>query len=208
MGERPVIRGATTCLAHVPDLVRHGSTPSREIARDETLDAEIGSALRSYGAAVAYPPNQVFIGNLAPDDLAELARPWYGTPALKAAEAASRRSGPLGEIIEQRDLYALLAAANAMEPPFVLLSPAFAEEARARLERHPLLRRLARPRIDERDEAVLEELMERRSALPLRSGDALDGVCTRDERAAGRGDLNLDAQILLENLTARQRSST
>ena len=54
---------ASFVLEHVPDLVRYGSKPSREPAQLEALDA----ALRSYDEAVAYAPNQVFIGNLEPE---------------------------------------------------------------------------------------------------------------------------------------------
>jgi len=198
-----VIRASTTCLVHVPDLVRHGSTPRREIARDETLDSKLGAALRSYEAAVAYPPNQVFIGNLAPDDLTGIPRPWSATPPLAPRDLEDRRSGPLGEIIEQRDLYALLAAADVMEPPLVMLNPSFADEARERLASHPLLSRLSQPRIEARDQAALQELVSKQAALPLRSGDELDGICTGDLRAGGRGDPNLQAPHLLENLTAK-----
>ena len=52
-------------LEHVPDLVRYGSKPDRERARF----AAIRSKLRTYEEAVAYAPNQVFTGNLRPEDL-------------------------------------------------------------------------------------------------------------------------------------------
>jgi betaine reductase len=198
-----VIRAATTCLSHVPDLVEHGSTPRRKIAADPTWGSQIRATLRSYGEAVAYPPNQVFIGNLAPDDLAGLARPWYATRPVAVQAVAAQRSGPLGEIIEQEDLYALLAAADVMEPPLVTLTAAAAEDARARLATHPLLRRLKPSRVEARDDASLEHLLERGAALPLRSGETLVGVCTRDERAGGRDDPNLKAEHLLENLAAK-----
>ena len=35
--QRPVIRGSAYCLAHVPDLVRFGSKPRREIVADPQL---------------------------------------------------------------------------------------------------------------------------------------------------------------------------
>jgi betaine reductase len=142
VAEGPVIRAAVTCLAHVPDLVRHGSTPRREIARDPLNDARLSEALRNYAEAVAYPPNQVILGNLTPDELGAQPRPWHAVARLAPAEVAAKRVGPLGEILDQTDFYALLAAADAMEPAFVSFAPAAAHEARRRLASHAVLRNL------------------------------------------------------------------
>lgn len=71
----PAILNASYALAHAPDLVRYGSKPVREIGRDPSLLARINGSLRPWDEVVAYPPNQVFIGNLAPEDLASIPRP-------------------------------------------------------------------------------------------------------------------------------------
>ena len=60
---RASVTHASLVLEHVPDLVRYGSKPSREPAK---LDALQGS-LRTFDEAVAYAPNQVFVGNLSPE---------------------------------------------------------------------------------------------------------------------------------------------
>jgi len=67
------ILAAALVLEHVPDLVRYGSKPSRE--RDRL--PELLGALRAYEEAVTYPPHQVFIGNLRPEDLWDVPRPWW-----------------------------------------------------------------------------------------------------------------------------------
>ncbi len=103
---RPGILGASLTLQHVPDLVRYGSKPSREPSRLP----EIVAALRSFREAVAYPPNQVFIGNAAPGSLRETARPWWASPPAGATPA-----GPFGEIIDQRGFYDLLAELDRFE---------------------------------------------------------------------------------------------
>ena len=72
----PVVRNCAYCLIHVPDLVRYGSKPLRELAREPAIEADLQAHLRSYSRAVSYPPNQTFIGNLTPEQLASLARPW------------------------------------------------------------------------------------------------------------------------------------
>jgi glycine/sarcosine/betaine reductase complex component C subunit beta len=96
------ILASSLVLAHVPDLVRYGSKPSREQMRA----AEIGHALRSYEKAAGYPPHQVFIGNLRPEELWDLPRPWSSTTN------GGMRSGPFGEILNQREFYDLLAAVD------------------------------------------------------------------------------------------------
>ena len=95
------IHGCSLVLAHAPDLVRHGSKPTREDAADE-----IEPALRTFGDALGYPPHQVFIGNLAPEALWEIERPWWRSPAQ------SEREGPFGIFIDQDALYARMEAAD------------------------------------------------------------------------------------------------
>jgi glycine/sarcosine/betaine reductase complex component C subunit beta len=98
---------ASYALFHVPDLVRYGSKPAREIRRAPERLEELRAHLRSFEQAVAYPPNQVFIGHLTPDELAAIDRPWYCRP-LTGAEPV----GPFGGIYDQGALYRLLADAD------------------------------------------------------------------------------------------------
>ncbi|MCC6221897.1 MAG: glycine reductase [Thermoleophilia bacterium] len=93
-------------LAHAPDLVRHGSKPARELAADPELLGPLGSSLRTYEQALAYPPNQVFIGNLRPEALRGVTRPRWQQPA------SPRRDGPYGSIVPQSELYELLTACD------------------------------------------------------------------------------------------------
>ena len=65
----PVVKGVSYFLAHVPSMIRHGSKPSREIEKNPSLLSPILDHLLSFDQAVTYPPTQVFIGNLDPDDL-------------------------------------------------------------------------------------------------------------------------------------------
>ncbi len=95
------IHGCSLVLAHAPDLVRHGSKPAREHAADQ-----IKPALRSFDEALGYPPHQVFVGNLAPDALWEIERPWWRHPVDRKTE------GPFGVFIDQDALYAQMEAAD------------------------------------------------------------------------------------------------
>ncbi len=102
--------GASYALFHVPDLVRYGSKPYRQIARNPAeLDA-ITAHLRPYEAVVAYPPNQVFIGNLAPEALESIERPRFRQPMESA-----RERGAFGHIFDQAAFYNRLAEADAFQ---------------------------------------------------------------------------------------------
>jgi glycine/sarcosine/betaine reductase complex component C subunit beta len=101
------VHSCSLVLAHAPDLVRHGSKPTRELAadRDGLLD-RITGALRSYDEAVAYPPNQAFIGNLRPEQLWDIERPRWRHPV------EPKREGPYGVIVDQDELYRRMAEAD------------------------------------------------------------------------------------------------
>ena len=100
MTRRAAVTSASFVLEHVPDLVRYGSKPAREPQQIEAITA----GLRPFEDAVAYPPNQVFIGNLAPADLWERPRDWWRHPVQAATSA-----GPSGDVMAQHDFYELLA---------------------------------------------------------------------------------------------------
>ena len=82
---KPVVKGVSYFLAHVPSMVRHGSKPSREIIKDPSILPPLLAHLEDFNQAVAYPPNQVFIGNLDPDDLRKIPSPWYQHPVRNAS---------------------------------------------------------------------------------------------------------------------------
>jgi len=103
-----VIRNSANVLVHLPDFVRHGSKPARELPKHPERMEEIAARLRSYPEAVNYAPNQVFIGNLEPDALRSLPQPWFRH--LLSRDDSIGRQGPFGEIMPQEEFYALLKA--------------------------------------------------------------------------------------------------
>jgi hypothetical protein len=96
--QRAAVLGAALVLEHVPDLVRFGSKPQRERERLADLEA----ALRAYDDVCGYPPHQVFIGALRPEELWELERPWW------RSSNEARSEGRWGEIMPQRAFLELL----------------------------------------------------------------------------------------------------
>jgi betaine reductase len=100
----PVIRSCAYDLVHVPDFVRYGSKPSREIHSSAApLLSVIEEHLRSFKDVVEYPPNQVFVGNLHPDRLNDIEQPWTKHLCRDAS-----RFGVYGEIAPEEELMGLL----------------------------------------------------------------------------------------------------
>jgi glycine/sarcosine/betaine reductase complex component C subunit beta len=95
------VHGCSLVLAHAPDLVRHGSKPTRERAAEQ-----IARKLRGFEEALGYPPHQVFLGNLRPHELWQIERPWWGSPVEAKPE------GPFGVFVDEEELYRRLEAAD------------------------------------------------------------------------------------------------
>ena len=95
------VHSCSLVLAHAPDLVRHGSKPTREDAAEQ-----IAPRLRTFEEALGYPPHQVFLGNLPPEALWEIERPWWGHPG------DAKREGPFGVFVDEEELYRRMQAAD------------------------------------------------------------------------------------------------
>lgn len=200
MASYPVIRNCSYCLAHVPDLLRYGSKPRREIAKNPDIEHKLVRLIRSFPEAVCYPPNQTFLGNCTPESLARVPRPWYQVQGSQE-EAEDKRIGKFGEIVDQEFFLALLRAADVLNPPLFQTDALYTDILKARLSRHPLFGESAGECIlyaDADQQAVPPDL-----ALPIYHRNTLYGYFHRDERAEGMDDENLAAHDLLENLCAK-----
>jgi hypothetical protein len=202
MSQYPVIKNFSYCLAHVPDLVRYGSKPRREIARDAAIEAKMAAFIRSYAEAVCYPPNQTFLGNLSPEDLADIPRPWF-QKQVDVDQVPQKRMGKFGEIVDQETLYALLKLADVLSPPLFETDDTHTVRLKRRLAEHPLFANDALETLRSSSSNYLDELSEPASALALHAGEEVYGYFHRDERAEGRDDENLVAHDLLENLCTK-----
>lgn len=190
----PVVRGASLVLAHVPSLVPLGSKPRRELGTVEQAVETLGGALRDYRAAKAYPPNQVFIGNLSPEELGKWSTPWFRNEVEEA-----RQFGPDGEILPETDFLGLVQLSD--EFGLVGLQREVAAQAGETLTAHPVLGPILGQR---RPQGVprhtLENRIVRHAGLPLRDrSGALIGVM----QPGHPEDEALSAQILLENLACK-----
>ena len=108
-----VIRGASYVLAHTPQMVVYNGTTQtteRIVNPESEYLKELESHLRSYEECVNYWPNQVYIGNATPEDLAGVEFPYYD----KVKEGAERY-GKYGEIMPEEEFILLVQACDQFE---------------------------------------------------------------------------------------------
>src|SRR4030043_1784803 len=125
-----VIKEVGYVIVHVPDFVRYGSKPSRDLLEDNGLSKQIASHLRSYEEAVKYPPHQVFIGNRHPDELNDIPKPWYEHPSQNG-----KRQGPFGEIMPEEEFYGWMKIADDFD--LLWLDPDFVNQIQDKFASHP-----------------------------------------------------------------------
>ena len=188
----PVVKGVTYFLAHVPSMIRHGSKPSREIPKDTSLLPRVLSHLHPFEAAVGYPPNQVYIGNLDPDDLHNVEKPWYQNPIQDAS-----RQGPFGEIMPEEEFYGVMKLCDEFD--ILLLETSFLEEVISQLGAHPLFTSEELSKLQNKGVPLdrIEGAINEGEAMPCYvGGDRLAGGCQRGHEE----DPNLVPEVLMENL--------
>ncbi|MCL2528531.1 MAG: glycine/sarcosine/betaine reductase complex component C subunit beta [Defluviitaleaceae bacterium] len=194
----PVLKGTTYALIQANDILFHqGSTQTNERRLNPQSEyfTELPKHYRSFEDAVAYPPNQVFIGNLQPKALDTIPRPWYQNPTKDAA-----RQGKHGEIMPQDEFIGLIKAVDAFD--LVLLEEAFATRIHETLKAHPVVGNW--PFLDKltKNPATIEtitEQLETQGAEGLYNENTLVG-CIKKAHAF---DQALTAHVMYENLTSK-----
>ena len=192
-----VVKECAYALVHVPNFVRYGSKPIRDIAVDKglggALEQKIYSHIRTFEHAVAYPPNQVFIGNMHPDQLNAIPQPWYGNLVKDA-----RKDGPFGEIMPEDQFYGWLKISDDFD--LVWLTAAFVELIRDRVAAHPLITEQDLKKLGSGTalDKIIESV-EKQGALPLLYEGQTVGCVRRDHET----DDTLKAHVLMENLMTK-----
>jgi len=194
----PVISTCSYILVHVPGFVRYGSKPSREIVENATrVLPAIEKHLRSFEDAVAYPPNQVFIGNLHPDRLNDIEQPWYCHPVANPS-----RYGAYGEIMPEEEFLGLMKLADDFD--LMWIEKEAARLLRKSLQTHPFWRDSDLGKIDgEANMAQICERIQNYGSLPLYYQGRIIGCMQRHHDQ----DENLKAHVLMENLMAKASGS-
>ena len=189
----PVIKGASYILAHTPDFISFGSNQVlAKKANDHEYLNELKKKQRSFEDVVAYPANQCFIGNITPEQLEQIAEPWYHNQLANA-----ERQGRFGEIMPQDEFFALIKHSDVFD--LVKLTPEFITHANQRLATHPLLSHIVLDDKAAMSAAEMHDLVEQHIAEPLCMNGELVGCVKR----AHDEDENLSAHIILENLSVK-----
>jgi hypothetical protein len=194
----PVIKSVSCVLVHTPSLVRYGSKPSREIKNNPDLLTSLLKHLRSFEDAVAYAPNQVFIGNIDPDQLWTLSAPWHENLIPQTS-----RWGEFGEIMPENEFYGVLKLSDQFG--LITLEDEFLQDVLSKLEDHPLFTKEDIEKIGKGVPLVDIEkvLSENNETLPLFiSGDRLIGFIQRPQGGGAEEDDNLVPQLMIENLVS------
>jgi len=198
----PVVKGASYALFQANDMVIHqGTTQTSEriVNPDSDHLKNLPKQLRSFEDAVAYPPNQVYIGNMRPKDLENIPRPWYANPVAEAS-----RVGRYGEIMPEDEFLGLMKAVDAFDLVFFVED--FRDSISAKLKAHPIVggwKGLA-----QLDKAVMpaeeiEALVNEHRAEPMYFEGRLVG-CVKQ---AHEFDAALSHHVMFENLVGKASSA-
>jgi len=186
----PVIKGTAYALIQTPGLLLQQANleglPFSHLLTDQ---------LRSFDSVVGYPPNQAFIGNLLPEDLPQIPRPWYNNSLPNA-----KRRGLFGEIFPEDVFLGLLYAVDVYG--LVCLEAGFKLAVLEKLRSHSALsglKGIAAAQDNGFSCAEIQEIIKTGEALPLTFGGRIIG-CIRNAHSS---DSTLSASRVLENLTAK-----
>ena len=192
----PVVKGTSYILVHAEDMVIHnGTTQSTErvINPNSEYLKKLPNHLRSFEEVVNYIPNQIYIGNMKPEDLRNYEQPWYNKPLKNAS-----RNGKYGEIMPEDEFIGLIKIVDTFD--LVKLTKEYTEEVKAKLEKHPLINDDLIARLKTGDDlAEIEKLINEQGAEAL----YLDGKIVGCVKRAHDVDTNLAAHVLFENLASK-----
>jgi betaine reductase len=193
MGKNAVIKGTGYVLIHTPDFVIHnGTTQTTERIVNPESDylKALPSFIRSYEQAVFYPPNQVYLGTITPEELADYEVPWYDKKVPGA-----KRFCKQGELMPEDEFIGLIQICDTFD--LVVLEKEFTRAVKEKLSVHPLMAEDMFSKLkDGAEPSEILEFVEKEHAEPLYFNDGLVGYVKR----AHDVDDNLSAHILLENL--------
>ena len=190
----PVLKGAGYALVHTPDMIMHnGTTQTTEkiVNPGSEYLNELPKHIRSYEQALGYAPNQVYIGNMKPQELKNYEMPWFDKDIEKAW-----RFGKFGEIMPQDEFILLMKISDAFE--LVMIEKTFMEHTKKKLEGHPLFQEEAEKLPGGVEIKEIEDMIKSGAEGIYHEGKTVGCV-----KKAHDVDANLSAHILFENLVAK-----
>ncbi len=191
-----VVKGAGYILVHTPDMVIHNGTTQtteRIVNPDSEYLKKLPNYLRNYDDVVSYAPNQTYIGNMTPEDLSEIDKPWYD----KKQENADR-FGKFGEIMPQDEFIGLMQIVDVFD--LVMLEKSFTEEVKGKLQKHPMINDDLLGKLKEGVElSEIEKYVNENHAEGIYNNKELVGCVKR----AHDVDTNLTAHTMFENIVVK-----
>ena len=196
---KSVIKGAGYILAHTPDMVLHNGTTQtteRIVNPESEYLKELPSHLRDWNTVLGYWPNQVYIGNKIPSDLAAVPQPWYD----KTCDVVDR-FGPFGQMMPQEEFLMMMQACDVFS--LVKLEKSFVEATKPAFAANPLIDESILARVvDGIDGAEIARLVAEEHSEPLYHNNVLVGCVNR----AHDIDVNLSSHVMHENIVSKASS--
>ena len=194
-----VVKGTGYILVHTPDMImRNGTTQTTEMIVNPGSEylKELPNHIRTYDQAVNYYPNQTYIGNMTPAELAAIEGPWYDKPMTDAP-----RYGKFGEIMPEAEFYILMQTCDVFD--LMRLHKDFVAEHIEAFKANPIIDETIVARVHagvEQDE--IEHFVNDEHAEGIYFNDKLVGYLKR----AHDVDVNLSAHVMLENIVSKASS--
>ena len=201
---KAVIKGAGYILVHTPDMVLHNGTTQtteRIVNPESEYLKELPKHLRSFEEVCAYYPNQVYIGNKTPDDLAALeADKVRGWADIKCD--VTDREGKFGQIMPQEEFLLLMQACDVFQ--LVMLDKDFVAEFKPQFAANPLISEEIAAKIPEAqtEAAEIARLVAEEHSEGLYHNGKLVGCVKR----AHDIDVNLSSHVMHENIVSKASS--
>lgn len=196
---KSVIKGASYILAHTPDMVLwNGTTQTTEriVNPESEYLKELPAHIRTFEQALAYWPNQVYIGNKTPDELSQIPQPWYD----KTCDV-NARYGKFGQMMPQEEFLLLMQACDVFD--LVKLDKEFVAAHKPALAQNEIMDESILARVAEGVElSSIEHFVQEEHAEPLYHNNVLVGCVNR----AHDIDINLSSHVMLENLVSKASS--
>ncbi len=192
---KPVFKNASFILVHAPDMVLHnGTTAAMEKYTNPHSDfvKQLEKSLRTYDDVVTYAPNQVFIGNKAPEFLETLEMPWCSQPI------EGERYGKFGEIMPQDEFIGMMKMSDSFD--LVKLTRTFTQKVVEKLKGQAIF--------SDFDFSVFKEGEETDAIIAMINDEHAEGlfhngVLVGCIKKAHDSDTNLNAHIMFENLVVK-----
>lgn len=192
---KPVLKASSYVLVNTPDMVLHAGT-TQTVEKITNPDSEylkhINDSIRSFEDVVKYPPNQVYIGNMTPENLKSLEMPWYDKKVPNAT-----RFGRFGEMMPQDEFILLLKWVDAFD--LVKVEADFAAKVKDKLSGHPIFKDKIHTLGEGSSIEEIQKIIEESHAEGIYHDGKLVGCVKR----AHDIDTNLTAHVLYENLVVK-----